>query len=348
MEGWSSRLGLVIGLSIGLAVACDGDGDDPVVDDTWQIVQAQVPGALLSVWGTSARDVWVVGADARDGTGPTVLHFDGDAWQRVHTGQTQGDLWWVFGFEGGPVYMGGDGGVILQHRPSDGSFTLMDTPGTETVFGIWGASPDDVWAVGGASESAGGFAWRLRNGSGAWAPEPSVPTDVATSSAIWKIYGRSARDAWAVGSNGVALRWDGTAFSPGDTGVGSSLFTVHEHDGRYVAVGGFASGFIVEHDGTAWTNVTPDDPAPMGLSGVTLGPGGLGVAVGLFGTVHVRDEELGWQPEDLGEATVRDNLHGSWIDDEGGLWAVGGQTLSPPFTDGILLHRGAPVPTGGL
>src|SRR5690606_9596980 len=98
-------------------------------------------------------------------------------------------------------------------------------------------------------------------------------------------------------------------------------------------------GFIVEHDGTAWTNVTPDDPAPMGLSGVTLGPGGLGVAVGLFGTVHVRDEELGWQPEDLGEATVRDNLHGSWIDDEGGLWAVGGQTLSPPFTDGILLHR---------
>jgi len=328
---------------MGLTVGCEPTGEQPA--ETWQVVQEGVAGALLSVWGTSDRDIWVVGADARDGTGPTVLHFDGDAWRRVETGQAQGDLWWVFGFEGGPVYMGGDGGVILRHQPADGSFTRMDTPGTETVYGIWGASPDDVWAVGGESESAGGFAWHLRGD--AWEPELSVPADVTTGSAIWKIYGRSASDAWAVGSNGVALHWDGAAFTPGDTGVGSSLFTVHEHEGRYAAVGGFASGFIVEHDGTAWTNVTPDDPPPMGLSGVTLGPGGLGVAVGLFGSVYVRDE-AGWQIAELDDATTRQNLHGSWIDPSGGLWAVGGQTLAPPFNDGILIHRGAPVPTGGL
>jgi hypothetical protein len=340
VQGWKS--GLV--LWIGLAVGCEDpvDPDEPV--DTWQIVHEGVPGALLSVWGTSARDVWVVGADARDGSGPVVLHFDGQAWARLSTGQSGGDLWWVFGFPEGPVYMGGDDGVILRHDPAAGSFTPMATPGIGTVFGIWGASPSDVWAVGGASESEGGFAWRLRGGANAWEAEPSVPADVVTGAAIWKIYGTSTSDAWAVGSNGVALHWDGTVFSRGNTGVGSSLFTVHAADGRYAAVGGSASGFIVEHDGIEWINTTPD-PAPMGLSGVTLGPAGLGVAVGLFGAVLVRDDD-GWRVEPLGQAATRQNLHGSWIDDEGGLWVAGGQTLVPPFVDGILLHRGTPVPTG--
>lgn len=327
-------------------MGCVPDEPEPE-PDVWQIVAEDVPGALLSVWGTSRSDVWVVGADARDGQGPTVLHFDGQGWERVATGQTQGDLWWVFGFEDGPIYMGGDGGVILRHQPGDGpgSFTLMDTPGTETVFGIWGASPDDVWAVGGASESAGGFAWRLRGD--VWMPEPSVPADVAMGAAIWKMYGASGSDAWAVGSNGVALHWDGSAFTSGDTGVGTSLFTVHERDGHYAAVGGLASGFIVEHDGSGWTNVTPTDVPPMGLSGVSLGPDGTGVAVGLFGAVYVRDD-AGWQLADLDEAGTRQNLHGTWIDDEGGFWLAGGQTLSPPFSDGILLHYGGSVPTGGI
>jgi len=340
---WKSWIVLVIGLSVG----CEqGDPPDPEpVEETWQLVYEALPGALLSVWGTSARDVWAVGADSpNDAGGPMVLHFDGQAWERLETG-SEGDLWWVFGFEGGPIYMGGDGGVILRHDPASGSFTPMATPGTQTVFGIWGATPDEVWAVGGASESEGGFAWRLRGGSDTWEAEPSVPAEVATGAALWKIYGTSPSDAWAVGSNGVALHWDGTSFSPGDTGVGTSLFTVHAYDDLYAAVGGSASGFIVEYDGIEWMNVTPEI-GPQGLSGVTLGPEGLGVAVGLFGGVYVRSDADGWQPADLGEAATRQNLHGSWIDDEGGLWVAGGQTLVPPFGDGVLLHRGTPVPTG--
>src|SRR5690606_16900636 len=108
-------------------------------------------------WGTSDSDVWTVGGDMRDGTGPLVMHYDGAAWERVETGQSDGDLWWVFGFDGGPVFMGGGGGVILRHE--GGTFTVMDTPTTDTVFGIWGASPDDMWAVGGTFDT-NGFAWR--------------------------------------------------------------------------------------------------------------------------------------------------------------------------------------------
>jgi hypothetical protein len=336
MTRTAGQFALIVSLCLG---ACT---DDPMaVDVDWQIVHRDLPGALLSVWGTRSTDVWAVGGDAQDGSGPMVIHFDGDAWARVPTGETQGNLWWVFGFAGGPMYMGGDGGVILRHE--DGVFTRMTTPGTDTVFGIWGANPDDVWAVGGASDSTGGFAWRLAGDT--WVPEPTLPADVASSAAIWKIFGTGPGDAWLVGSQGVALRWDGTTLTPGVTGVGSSLFTVHAHDGDYTAVGGLASGIIVEHDGAQWNNVTPDPP-PMGLAGVTRGPEGFGVAVGSFGAVYTRSD-AGWAPAELG-FTVGVNLHGSWIDERGGVWAVGGQTFSPPYNEGALIHRGASITAEGL
>src|SRR5207245_2432077 len=40
-------------------------------------VLQNLSGALLSITGTSAADVYAVGADANDGTGPMVLHYNG-------------------------------------------------------------------------------------------------------------------------------------------------------------------------------------------------------------------------------------------------------------------------------
>lgn len=330
---------LVLGASLSLLTACPpAEPDEP----KWQEVHEGLDGALLSVWGTSSTDVWAVGADTRDGKGPLVIHYDGESWSRLESGLTEGDFWWVFGFEGGPIYMGGDGGVIVEY--DTGTFTVMDTPGDKTVFGIWGSSPSDMWAVGGASDATGGFAWRLN--AGVWEPEPSLPADVEANAAIWKVFGFGADDAWLVGSNGVALHWSDGALTAGETGVGSSLFTVHGHDGEYVAVGGLASGVIVENTNGTWENVTPDPP-PMGLSGVAIADDGSGIAVGLFGGVYLR-EDGAWRAEDP-DLGLAQNLHGAWIDDQGGLWAVGGQTLSPPLTDGVLIHRGvSEVSPGGL
>jgi hypothetical protein len=317
-----------------------GCPDEPEPKAEWQLVASGQAAALLSVWGTSSTDVWAVGGDALDGSGPTVLHFDGEEWTRLPTGEAQGNLWWVFGFADGPVYMGGEGGMMV--RFADGEFTTMATPGTGTVYGIWGASPEAVWAVGGDSESIGGFAWRLEGD--AWVDEP-LPDGVSDVAAIWKAYGTAADEMWLVGSNGVSLHFDGSTFTPGDTGVGSSLFTVHAVDGRYAAVGGSATGIIVENEGEEWVIVTPDS-APPGLSGVTLGEHDTGVAVGSYGTVLSRSAE-GWAAEELG-FNVAANLHGSWIDEVGGFWVVGGQTYSPPYGDGVLLHRGDSIPDTGL
>lgn len=311
------------------AAACEGEPE-------WEIVHETLPGALLSVWGTSASDVWVVGADAGDG--PYVLRWDGTSWERMATGHT-GTLWWVFGFEGGPVFMGGEGGAILRYE--GGTFTEMTTPGTSTVFGIWGSSPADLWAVGGDSDAMGGFAWRYDGTS--WTEEPTLPADVAGRAAIWKVFGRASNDVWLVGSSGVALHYDGSTLTPATTGVGTSLFTVHGNADRFAAVGGLGNGVIVEHEGGEWVDRTIDFAMPS-LSGVYLGADDSGFAVGSYGSVYTR-EGGAWREEETGLRVDR-NLHAVWVDPSGGVWAAGGQTFAFPLTDGVLIHRGDSVATG--
>ena len=137
--------------AFGILLALSACPPEPPPPPKWAIVAEKLPNALLSVWGTSASDVWTVGSDTGDGKGPLVLHFDGTSWERKETGST-GDLWWVFGFADGPVYVGGEGGKILRY--TNGTFTRLTTPGTAVVSGIWGATPDDVWAVGAESGGA--------------------------------------------------------------------------------------------------------------------------------------------------------------------------------------------------
>ncbi len=319
------QLAVVAGLA---AVAGCGGPDEPM----WEVVTEDQPGALLSVWGASADDVWAVGADSRDGKGPTVLRVRDGEVERIETGETSGDLWWIHGFPSGPIYMGGSGGLVLRY--DGGAFTRLATPGTGTVFGLWGASPGDMWAVGGASDAGGGFAWRLSGDQ--WEAEPTLPAEVEDTGALWKIHGTAADDAWLVGSNGLSFHWDGSSLAAGSTGVGSSLFTVFGNAERYTAVGGLVSGIIVENEGDGWVDVTPD-PLPDGLTGVSLDAAGGGYAVGFYGSIYERTPS-GWKYErtDMG---VVENLHGVWIDPDGGVWAAGGNTFVLPMTTGVLVHK---------
>jgi len=128
-------------------------------DGHWQLVSSGLREAVLSISGSSATNVWAVGADA--GAGPIVLHYDGASWTRVSTGSS-GTLWWTQVFSDGTIFMAGAQSTIL--RSTDGTtFTRMPTPGlaSYTVFGLWGASPTDVYAVGSTS-GRNGFIWHYR------------------------------------------------------------------------------------------------------------------------------------------------------------------------------------------
>jgi len=323
-------------LTLLLTVAAIGcSGDDGSTDDggtglVWEVAQEELPGALLSVWGTSPNDLWAVGS--RTGEGPLVLHYDGAGWQRLDASAAGNvDLWWVFGFAGGPVYMGGSGGAILAYQ--DGEFSPMQTPDSSpTVFGIWGCSPGDVWAVGGQEGgSRGGFAWRLDGQT--WTAADGFPTQASLTDAVWKIVGRSCSDVWMVGTAGLAIHWDGESFGGVERVAGNSLFTVHADSERFVAVGGFGTGVVIENDGSGWVDASPAGSDP--LVGVCLADGSA-YASGWYGSI-LRREDGEWVSEDTG-LELDETFHSIWIDSAGGVWAAGGQVLVRPLNRGVLIH----------
>lgn len=298
----------------------------------WSVVLEKRPGALISLWGESPTDVWAVGGDS--GAGPEVLHLEGATWTRLATG-ARGDLWWVFGFEKGPVFFGGSQGLLLRREGSAFEVLPPPSPTTATVFGVWGPSATDLWAVGGDGNSKA-FAWRFDGTQ--WRDVP-LPGALATTHSLFKVWGRSADDVWFVGSKGLCLHWTGAAFETVTTPTNRTLFTIHGTSTRLVAVGGFGTGVVLEHDGAAWSDVSPPDGKQM--TGVRMTDAG-GWAAGTNGAVLSRTA-TGWVQEEPGPA-VFDDLHAAWVDPAGGVWVAGGQVSALPLVNGVLAYKGTSPP----
>ena len=307
-------------------------------------VLQNLPGALLSITGTSASDVYAVGAEATDGGGgPLVLHYNGTAWQRLHTGAGSG-LWWISVTPiDGDFYLAGDGGLILRYTRSSGQFEAQATPATEpTLFGIWGSDADHIWAVGGdlSQQDTGGVLWRYDGTT--WSADSSLaglrPAGVPT---LYKVWGRSATDVYVVGRLGLVFHYDGahwTQVAVDSGGVDPSqlpLFTVHGNATQVAATGGVAEGAILERVGDTFENRAP--VAAPALNGVFLAPDGSGVAVGIAGAVALRAGGS-WQLQQPAIETDLD-LHGAWIDPDGGVWAVGGD-LTTSLDHGLVVYGG--------
>jgi hypothetical protein len=317
-------------LLVAFATACFGCGSEPdttTEPDRWQLVASELDSALICVTGTGNDDVWAVGSAG------LALHYDGSSWSK-HDAAMTADLWWAHAFPAGPVFVGGTGGTILRYE--SGAFTPMTTPGTATVFGIWGTTPDDLWAVGGDPQAPGSaFVWRSAGDT--WSVAAGVPSVPVTS--FFKVWGRDANDIRIVGADGVILHYDGTNITEESSPTNRRLLTVHvESTGPWAAVGGSSQAVIVEHDGE-WKDVSPTEETHP-LLGVRLA-GDAGYAVGSVGTVLRRTPD-GWVEEKLG-FDLSSDLHTAWIAPDGGVWAAGGDLLAVPMTNGVLLHVGDSV-----
>ncbi len=311
-----------------LLAACTGDGDPAA---RWQVVASREPAALLSVWGTSASDVWVTGARSELTGGPTLLHLDGATWNRVDSGQRSVDLWWVFGFDTGDVFFTGSGGTILRYR--NATFERMATPRSGTIFGLWGAAPDDLWAVGGGDDGHG-IVWRYDGVS--WQDADMAP---ALPNLVFKVHGQRTDDVWIACAGGVALHWDGVALTRMPTDVTASLFSIVTTPDTVIAAGGVQGldGKIVEYSAAGWAS------QPLQLSaawrGVAAGSDRV-YAVGEAGSVALRTS-AGWSLLEPRAPVTDVNFHAAWVDPKGGLWGVGGIFDSFPLTsDGFLAYYG--------
>ncbi|MEY3210417.1 MAG: hypothetical protein RIT28_898, partial [Pseudomonadota bacterium] len=152
------------------------DADDSGPKPAWTLLGESLPGALLSVTGRARDDVWTVGGD--DGEGPLVLHLDGEEWTRV-TPESPGDLWWVWLGET-HVWTVGAAGRVLQLDPVEHVKVIEESLGASiTLFGVWGASEDEVWVVGGDTNVSanGAIVARYRPAQG-W-DFPPIPAEAA-------------------------------------------------------------------------------------------------------------------------------------------------------------------------
>lgn len=314
--------------------------DTDTAPPQWTPIASGLSGALLSVPARSHEHLYLLGADS--GGTPMGFYLEGDDWWELPS-LSAGDLWW--GFEWGEqLWVVGDGGRVIQLENNllVGE-TILDA-GT-ILFGIWGTSPSDLYAVG-----SDGIPRMWHFDGGDWSAV-LLPEEAAEHTALFKVWGRSPTEVWAIGAGGLALRLIGDHWEVSETPTTDSLFTLHGNREQLYAVGGASSGVILRWE-DGWVDESPPDAAQ--LNGVYVRSQGCDpIAVGLYGAVWWRQDGI-WQADPQPTNTTL-GLHAAWLGPYCDPWVVGGSLSSWPMEDGVLLHRGensppvlaaAPLPEG--
>lgn len=107
------------------------------------------------------------------------------------------DTLWAVGVKGAAMR-------ITDAQGDTPTIETFDSQTWSTLFGVWAAKDDDVWAVGGAGVV------RRYTGNG---PRWDVVSGVPTTERLHGVWGSSSDDVWVVGERGVVLHWDGTSWS---------------------------------------------------------------------------------------------------------------------------------------
>ncbi len=298
----------------------------PGPSETWEVAEgATESGWLLSVWGPEGTDVRYAagGTLDNDGGSGTLLRYESGAWQEMVLPAETPLLNWVYGFAADDVFVAGLNGVMLHW---DGTaFTSMPTPTDEWLWGVWGAAPDDVWAVGGGGRTEDEAVILHYDGS-AWTQVEVPPLERAGVRAFFKVWGSGPNDVVIVGQRGIILRWDGTRFHEQGAGLSDDLISVWGTDADHVvAVGGRGNGVVARWDGTEWRNARLS-PLP-GLNGVWL-RGDTIHAVGILGTIARIDFQTLTYEVDPTDATL--DFHAIFGDGTERLTAVGGDLALGP------------------
>lgn len=330
-----ASLALAVALSLGSLAACDGDppatspgdgGVEATAPDAsedgaaqWRAVIDDLDGTLLSVWGTSERDVWAVGGALGNGFDALVLRFDGTTWRRLAPGKTE-TFWWVHGTSASDVWLVGEKGRITHW---DGTtFTEVPSSTDATLYGVWAAAPDDVWAVGGTPDRPDATNDVVLHWDGAaWKPE-ALPE--AKNVALFKVWGSSANDVYVVGEAGVVWHRTGGTWKREAEGIATGRLTTVAGCGpnEVYAVGGRD---LLVSNGTEWKRAEIDPLKLVNdLNGVSCS-GGRVVVVG-GGSLKLRLVNGTWE-SDFGSEPYTD-LHGAWADPSGAFWGAGGQFVA--------------------
>ena len=226
----------------------------------------------LHVIGRDARDIYVAGGSPDRGT---LLHFDGADWSPETLPDDTPLLNWIALFDDRAIAVGNNGTILAN---DGGEWVRLPSPTTEDLWGVWGASADDVWVVGGRGRSES-VATVLRAEQGAdFVDAPVPPLERAGVRAFFKVWGTASDNVYIVGQNGACLRWDGGQLVEFGVGTAEDLISLWgSGPDDIVIVGGRSNGVIAHWNGADWVS---DSLAPApGFNGVWMpAPGEFWVA----------------------------------------------------------------------
>ena len=275
-------------------------GDGEVGSTAWQPIPTP-PGhrQLLSIWGASDDDIWIVGyTDIPTPNKKSFLHWDGARFNEFSTGE--GTLNSVWGSS--PI------DVVAVDQNSEvwhweGSGWTGVTLGDPLLIATAGSSADDVWLLGTKS------VFHRAGLAASWLPGGTGLTDHP-----WRVLSARNGEAWLTSPDGFAARWEGGSWhdapSPG-SGV-EGMWISAATDLWVVRV----TGEIGHYDGAVWKGVaSPTSKSLQSVYGV--GPNDIW-AVGDGGTVLHWDGSR-WALEETHSAA---SLTGVWGTPRS-VWAVG-------------------------
>lgn len=307
---------------------------------SYQLVADGLPATLFTISATSTRDVYTAGA--RDAYGPLFYHFDGTGWTRIDTSSLDFDLWWLFNDGAGTMWAGGEHGRIARYDLGNGTWTSEEVGNPAYIFfGIWGSSPTNIWATAGdASLDLPGVIYHFDGTSWAVAATTS-PTALGTPRGAFKVWGRGATDVYVVGTGALSMHYDGTTWTDQDSPLfdGLTLFTVAGDANETIAVGGQgnAAAQTWSVDASTLADITPPpvDIVP-GFVGVYDHPLYDAAASSASGSVW-RYSGGAWGVDPCTPVTSR-GLHAVWVDDDNGVWSVGGDLTTLDY--GVMVYSG--------
>ncbi len=238
-------------------------------DGVWSAVQTGIPRDVHGLWGTSAQNLWAVGAKG------LIAHGKAQAWFPQYA-PVDVDLNAVWGTSETHATVVGDGGEIVTFNGT--VWTQEESPTTADLFGVWGTSEDHMIAVGDGIvlqrdvdgwqvlDSPGVLlhaVWGLTAGEWFTTGEDGVlrrysdggwtTFEVAPGTALRSISGTSSNDLWLAGDQGTVLRFDGVQAEQQDVPTTETLQAiVAGPTGQVFAVGN--RGVLLRFDGNGWTH----------------------------------------------------------------------------------------------
>jgi hypothetical protein len=235
--------------------------------------------ALAGVWSDGPSNAWAVGNAA------TILHWDGTKWSVVSdilhpiAGVDNYNAVWGTGSD---VWIAGANSVL--HCRSVSACSNDPVSGGDSLYGIWGTSSTNAWAVGAHG--------KIMHYDGAQWTSVTTPT----AHRITRVWGSGASDVWAVGDTAL-VHYDGTSWTNNAAGlsklyenVGPALIQPSTNafevglwgSGPKDVYVGTWLGQIYRWDGMQWSQMTTPQ-AQNGGSGrvvaITGYPGGCAIAL---------------------------------------------------------------------